>query len=353
MKTVLVTVIVPIYNRENSISKTIKSLTNQSYENIEIILINDGSSDKSGEICNKFERLDNRIIVINKKNEGVSVARNIGIENASGEYILFVDSDDYVEKNYCQKFLEAKEKFSDIKNIWCGFQIRSDDYKKNKQIYVFDKELEYSLTYRTKIMTLHEKWLDTSVCNKFYIREVITENNIKMKENLCLGEDLLFNLEYLDAIGEENILVINSPLYNYVKSETESLDNCYRENFLEIIKMIHNELFNYGVKFNVDSIEMKKFYTSYFYKLEVAMQNTFDKKNSEKFFKKIKINNEILNSRYFNETLKKSNVKINNLYKFAYKKKHYEYVIVLDFLVKLKNFFNNLIGVNRCDEKNK
>ena len=105
-----VSIIVPIYNAEKWLEKCINSIIKQLYHNIEILLVNDGSTDKSLEICQKFAKKDNRIIIIDKPNEGVSKSRNIGIEKATGEYIKFVDSDDWLEENTCEELVELIEK---------------------------------------------------------------------------------------------------------------------------------------------------------------------------------------------------------------------------------------------------
>ena len=96
-----ISIIVPIYNSERFIADCIESLINQTYQNIEIILIDDGSSDNSYEICKKYQSLDSRIILISQVNSGVSIARNKGIKVATGQHIMFVDSDDYVYKRLC------------------------------------------------------------------------------------------------------------------------------------------------------------------------------------------------------------------------------------------------------------
>ena len=93
-----ISIIVPMYNAEKWLEKCVNSIIEQSYSNIEILLINDGSTDKTLEICKKIEKIDNRVRVIDKKNEGVSKTRNLGLENATGKYIKFVDSDDWLEK---------------------------------------------------------------------------------------------------------------------------------------------------------------------------------------------------------------------------------------------------------------
>ena len=100
-----ISIIVPVYNSETTIERCIVSLISQTYTNIEIILINDGSKDKSGQICDSYSNKDNRIKVYHKTNEGVSIARNLGIKEATGEYVLFVDSDDYLSLNACESLI--------------------------------------------------------------------------------------------------------------------------------------------------------------------------------------------------------------------------------------------------------
>ena len=106
-----VSIIIPVYNAELFIDKCIESIINQTYKNLEIILINDGSSDRSGEICNNYALSDNRIQVIEIKNKGASFARNVGINLATGNYIMFVDSDDWIEKDMIENMIKllAKE----------------------------------------------------------------------------------------------------------------------------------------------------------------------------------------------------------------------------------------------------
>ena len=116
-----ISVIVPVYNVEQYVGECIESILNQSFYDIELILINDGSKDNSGFICDEYAKKDNRIKVIHKKNEGVSIARNIGIKNASGKYIAFVDSDDLVDKEIYTTMLQAiEESGSDL--VMCRYE---------------------------------------------------------------------------------------------------------------------------------------------------------------------------------------------------------------------------------------
>lgn len=115
METCKVSIVVPVYNAEKYLDQCLNSLVNQDIENVEIIVINDGSTDSSKSICEKFALNYDRIKFIDKINEGVSVARNVGLDLANGKYITFVDADDYVEKNFCSVlYVKAEEKQSDI-----------------------------------------------------------------------------------------------------------------------------------------------------------------------------------------------------------------------------------------------
>ena len=129
------TVIVPVYNSSKYLKKCIESILEQTYVNTEIILVNDGSTDNSIDICKEFKQIDNRIIVIDKENGGVASARNAGLEVATGSYVAFVDSDDYVEKDMYETMIEAlNNNNADI--VECGFnQINIEENKKKIKIY--------------------------------------------------------------------------------------------------------------------------------------------------------------------------------------------------------------------------
>ncbi|MDU5153697.1 glycosyltransferase family 2 protein, partial [Clostridium sp.] len=210
----LISIIVPIFNAENSLEKCLNSLIDQTYKNIEIILINDGSTDRSLEICNKYEVLDSRIKVLNNKNKGVSKSRNEGIKIAKGEYIQFVDSDDYIESDACNTLINSIRN-SCTELVICGLNIIKNDkvirnpHVDNRIINV--KEKEEDLLYVLKILN--------SPCNKLYKRDKI--RNL-FDENIDLGEDLIFNLNYISEI--DSAITINKCLYNVILDNEESLN---------------------------------------------------------------------------------------------------------------------------------
>ncbi|APC49616.1 hypothetical protein BME96_16080 [Virgibacillus halodenitrificans] len=151
-----VSIIIPIYNSEEFLDKCIKSVINQTYSNLEIILVNDGSTDKSLEICRKFKKIDSRIILIDKENGGVSTARNTGLDIATGDYIGFVDSDDFISNKMYQKMIESMiQNNSDV--VECGYFTCDSKYK-NIKIHelrdsIIDGEYQCSYMYLSKTNT--------------------------------------------------------------------------------------------------------------------------------------------------------------------------------------------------------
>ena len=145
MNNLLISIIVPIYNVEKYLVKSVNSIINQTYKNLEIILVNDGSTDTCGDICEKFKNIDRRIIVIHKKNGGLSDARNAGLQVAKGDYIGFVDSDDWIEKNMYQELLNISLKENSdivscgVRKVWNDINIINNGSELNYiNIYTFN-----------------------------------------------------------------------------------------------------------------------------------------------------------------------------------------------------------------------
>lgn len=204
----LISIIVPAFNIENYIERCLKSLLEQTYSKIEVIVINDGSTDGTKEKIENYALLDERIIVINTENRGVSHARNVGLNHARGTYIGFVDGDDEVEKDMYEILLDnAKTYKADISH--CGYKM------------VFPtKEVEY---YGTKIRKVQEKReavsdllsgypIEPGMCNKLYKRELF--GNIQLNERIKYNEDLLVNF-YLFYKAEKTIYLDESK-YHYI-----------------------------------------------------------------------------------------------------------------------------------------
>ena len=236
-----ISIVVPVYNADRYLEKCIESLLKQTLTNIEIILVNDGSTDKSKDICNEYAKKDTRIKVIHKKNEGVSVARNKGIDFASGKYIMFCDSDDYTELDWCECLYN---KISNNKNALVISNYNIHNYRDNKNQI---KKKQYYNELKTKIdksefYNLYEMNLTNQLWNKIYNLDIIKSKNIRFNEKLSLGEDLIFNLEYLEYV-DSDILIENKCLYNYILRNRDSLDNKYYSNLFDIYKLLYESLY--------------------------------------------------------------------------------------------------------------
>lgn len=230
----LISIIVPVYNAEKTIVKCIESIMNQTYKKFELILINDGSTDKSLYILKEFEKKDNRIIVISQENSGVSLTRNKGINEAKGEYIVFVDSDDYIEESTLEFLIneiESKDKLDLVISGFCIVKDNNDNFlntiSENK---IFDN-LDF---------LLNEK-LFKFICapwGKVYKSEIIKNNNIQFDKKLSLGEDTIFVLEYLKYI--KNVKFVNESLF-FINETEGSLSRRNRLDMFENIMLIYDK----------------------------------------------------------------------------------------------------------------
>lgn len=205
----MISVIIPVYNVENTLMRCVDSILNQSYKDFELILIDDGSNDNSSRICDKYEKEDSRVRVIHKEtNEGVSSARNMGLDVAEGTYITFVDSDDYVETEYLQELIEA-------------FQNGKVDvvYMEYNRITASDEKNTYSLpTLKNVFIDDLVKLSETDMFGYTWIKAIRKEfiGDIRFNETLDLYEDEVFTCELFAKKG--SIAKVNKPIYNYVQS---------------------------------------------------------------------------------------------------------------------------------------
>lgn len=240
----MVSIIVPAYNCIESLECCVGSIRQQTYTNFELMLVDDGSTDGSGELCDKLAAEDTRIRVIHKPNGGVSSARNAGIDAATGGYITFCDSDDYLEPDYLEALIQAAESNPDCGHIWCCFQTVTGYQKENAAPnYTSAKSL---LCYTLQdYMSLHEMWLDAEPWNKLYRTDIVQTAKVRFPEDLSLGEDWLFNLAYIDASANEKIVVVTKPLYNYMRGNDESLDSKYRKDLLDIYRRLNDTCLSY------------------------------------------------------------------------------------------------------------
>jgi len=234
---ILVSVIIPIYNAENYISRCIESILNQSLTSFEVILINDGSTDNSDEICTAYASRDERLKVINIENHGPGYARNIGLENAKGKYIQFTDSDDTLPVNYLEAMVQRiEDEKSDL--VICGIKTLKNNNKVDK--LTVQEELNINKKPIIELfVSLLEKGLAYSPCNKLYRNEIIQNNNIHFGTEFKLGEDALFNISYIKQ--SKSFSVEDSVFYEYHQNDG-SLIRSFLHNKFEIQTILYENL---------------------------------------------------------------------------------------------------------------
>lgn len=226
MKKKDISIILPVYNAEKIIDRTINTIEKQSYNNFELIIINDGSTDHTKEICLQHSEKNPKIKYIEIENNGVSNARNLGVSMAKGEYICFIDSDD----EYDSKFLETMvRQIEEKKLVVCAYDRINEKNGNIREIKV-NKDIN-TKKIKQQIEILQSNLLFNQVWNKIYSKNIIKENNIKFDKNLSIGEDYVFNIEYIKYI--ESIEYIDKILYKYYTKET-GLSLLKRDNKLKI-----------------------------------------------------------------------------------------------------------------------
>lgn len=213
-----VSVVVPIYNAGKKLDKCIRSILNQTYKEFELILVNDGSSDNSMSICKKYQNKDNRIILINKKNEGCIAARKRGVETSTSKYVMFVDADDWIARETIETlYNEAVENDVEItvcntyKVVGNGRLFRSE----NKSHYFNEgKTFNKEEIYRDLVVAyFHGHPFPSSLCAKLYKKELLQSSGKYLDRISFLGEDLFYNLEMF--LKANKVKIIDKPLYYY------------------------------------------------------------------------------------------------------------------------------------------
>lgn len=266
-----ISIIVPIYNAEKTLERCIESLVAQVYHNIEILLIDDGSKDSSLSICRKYAASDGRIRIIEQTNQGVSTARNAGIDAAMGDYIMFCDSDDWVEPDWCHTMIDN----FDSKNfIMCGEYIEGEQNILPQKVLATKKEK----TKRTEFYSLRNKMFNVP-WNKIFSKAIIDCNNIRFSEKLTNGEDLLFNVEYLACIPGD-VILLDKCCYHYTWPNTNSLSRNVPANYIEQCNFLLKKLKKYIFKIGIMTEEnMTEFYTDFFYEYQKAVLRLLTDKN--------------------------------------------------------------------------
>lgn len=260
----LVTIIVPVYNVEKYINECIDSLIKQTYKNIEIILVDDGSKDKSGVICDNYAAADPRIKVIHKKNEGLGFARNTGLKAAQGKFVTFIDSDDKADADLVESLM------NEIYEVNCdtcigGFKRISENgivsFVERYDETVFEGKDVYNKMFARMLGSAPDKHdaIRMSVWNVMYSMDIIRKHNIEFpSERLFISEDIIWDSEYYKYA--QKAVVIGSTAYNY-RITPGSLTQKYKPDMLEKICALYNEMCNriFGDKVKITRLQRQFF----------------------------------------------------------------------------------------------
>lgn len=215
-----ISIVVAVYNAERTLRKCVDSLLNQTYTNIEIILVNDCSQDNSLCICDEYATNHESIKVINNpENQGVSSTRNNGIDASIGRYICFVDSDDYVEQDYLEQLHYYAEKYNTVPI--CGF-VYHDEYNHRKPVnYKWSGGNE--LVELGDAFKLNDELYLTALWNKLFDNDLVKSLNVRFDKTVSIGEDLRFSVEYLQKTNADSVFAFSDTLYHYTKLTDQSL----------------------------------------------------------------------------------------------------------------------------------
>lgn len=243
-----VSLVIPVYNVEKFLKKCLDTVLLQNFKDFEVILIDDGSTDTSGTICDEYQKKDNRINVIHKDNGGVSEARNLGILNASGDYLIFIDSDDYIKDDYIKLLVDGIESGP--------FQLACADYyisfNNNIEIHSRNDGMKENYTSVDGVNELiNKEKYQGYLWNKIFNRKIIVQNCIFFDTSIKIWEDLLFCLQYMKCI--DTLIYIRTPIYFYVQHQNSAISNpnLWLENthLIALDKMWEESKFAYG-RFN-------------------------------------------------------------------------------------------------------
>ena len=259
----MISIIVPVYNVEKYIDRCIQSILNQTYENYELILVDDGSNDHSSEICDKYADNYQHISVIHKENEGLGFTRNVGLSKVKGDYILFVDSDDTIHPDMLKICNEELSEGYDT--IIFGYN-RTNENDKIIGTFQYDEETynanEIHNSLLPKLIGSSPSGHDSiavSACGVLYSKNIIDKNQLNFKsERQIISEDLIWNLEYL--VHTKSVKISNKNLYNYRFTEG-SLTKKYIKNRFKLVKELYNLELEYLDKYDILSnteIRLKK-----------------------------------------------------------------------------------------------
>lgn len=344
----MVSVIVPVYNAGKYLGYCLNSVISQTYHNLEIILINDGSTDNSAVICRNYAGIDDRIVIIDTENRGVSRARNTGLEVAKGEYVQFVDSDDVIKTDMVEKFVHTIETYQKDMVI-CGFDMVTLEQNEVRKIQSLTSDilgmecvLNRKEFFERIAFILWRTSLLESSWNKFFCMRIIRQNNIRFPDEMAYGEDFCFNMEYFQYIN--GVVFVNDVYYHYLQHNQCSLSKQYREDLFEN-EMLLIYKFQNLIESNVSISDEEKIELAE-YTVSKMMQSLYGLTNEKCHLSVAEKKKEI--AKIINDEF------VRNAYKIAeYTEPHYEWIRECMDFSDVQKIYNYLFGEKVFDEQMK
>lgn len=276
-----ISVIVPVYKVEPYLRRCIDSILRQTYSDFELILVDDGSPDNCPAICDEYARKDHRVHVIHQENGGLSAARNAGIYKANGQYVMFCDSDDTVDPQWCELLYNALLKNPDA---WVFSNIWKIDCNGNKTLCgeFINASKEQNVSY----FRAYQMGLSGFSVNKIYNLSTLRENNIYFDEDCKYAEDVEFNVKYYLLCSQA--LHIDTPLYFYYNNSEGITSKYYPDLFALRIPQFSTRLAA------ISPSDLGEFCDIWLYTFIQLFENVFDKKNPMPLFKKLQFNQKMV-----------------------------------------------------------
>ncbi|MCI6932082.1 MAG: glycosyltransferase [Tenericutes bacterium] len=344
---VLVSIVLPIYNiSEDFLKKCIDSLIKQTHENIEIILVDDGSTNNSLELCNSYSKKDKRIKVIHQENSGVSVARNRGLENSKGKYVCFIDPDDWVKTNYIEKLLNCIEK-NQAELVLCNCTVSYNSNERKNDFMILDEEEK--LLDRSQVIELQKQLIGKKICQyyppevaagvpwaKMFKKDFLSKNNLTFIPGMIRMQDNIFCLYAYELSNK--VCFVNDRLYVYRK-EFGSACFKFSPKIIEYFEKYYEETLKFMNQYKKDEKWFKAFYMKELTSFNSYFNQYFFNKKNKNDYKNIKHElDDLLSKDIYQNALSNIDYRLltnsEKIFVFLLNKRLYK---ILNILVKLRN----------------
>lgn len=303
----LVSIVVPVYNAALTLEKCVESLTSQTFGDIEILLINNESTDNSLDVCNEIAGKDSRIKVIDHHEKGVSTARNRGIEESSGDYVMFVDADDWIDADACEVFANLNSKYS--YDLFC-FSAQYNKGKESVKTFLYAENVDVLSALQKeelqiKVLSPQAPVLKYKVntrfagsaCGKFYKREILEKNNLYFATETIISEDCLFNTLALDSFHR---IGYTRDCFYYYEQHGDSAQNSYRPNSDKYFGFVIKQMQRWLIETHKDQRFVDAANCLFVhYLFGIMKEDIFHKANNLSFITRKSHLNEILSNKVF------------------------------------------------------